>query len=430
MGSISTGVIKENNSLYDMNIYLEKICVNPGDIIKGLIQLKSNKSNNLNENLLSSTKIYFIIKGIEYWQNRAIPNNITPDPEQVQNEGEHPDDKKHYYENIILSLEDTISNLYDSSDMNNMLITNRNELSIPIRIELPKDMQPSFEWSKSNNIYCYSRTILSINIPEFKLFSNYYLFIQKESPSSISPLNIEKIIGKKSVFFFWENDNAKIEVSIPRDSFSIGDVIPIQISVDTSDLKTKLNYLTLTLKRKIKFLVKGEQSIYLNTGDYIDDLWEEKLYLSNNNENKYFHEFTLPFFDNNKLLKQRKLIFLNNSDYKYLTFLLPSYSGQMIKCEYFLKIKPIFDGNISFKDLIVFFNAYHNEKTFDIEAINEINDILFEINKMKKVNLSDKDNIVNFNGYSSSIYRSLPDEEMLKKIYSSNKGSPPAIIDK
>ena len=279
MGSISTGVIKENNSLYDMNIYLEKILVNPGDIIKGLIQLKSNNSKNLNQNVISSTKINFIIKNIEYWQNRTIPSNVTPNPEQIQMD---PNDKKHYYENIILSIEDTISNLYDSSDMNNMLITNRSELSIPIRIELPKDMNPSFEWSKSDNIFCYSRTILSINIPELELFSNYYLFIQKVSPTSISPLNLDKIIGKKSVFFFWENDNIKIDVSIPRDSFSIGDVIPIKISVDTSDLKTKLNYLTLTIKRKIKFLVKGEQSIYLNTGDYIDDLWEEKIYLKNN----------------------------------------------------------------------------------------------------------------------------------------------------
>ena len=428
MGSISTGVIKENNSLYDMNIYLEKILVNPGDIIKGLIQLKSNNSKNLNQNVISSTKINFIIKNIEYWQNRTIPNRGTPDPEQIQRD--NPDDKKHYYENIVLSLEDTISNLYDSSDMNNTLITNRSELNIPIRIELPKDMNPSFEWSKSDNIFCYSRTILSINIPELKLFSNYYLFIQKNSPTSISPLNIDKIIGKKSVFFFWDNDNIKIDVSIQRDSFSIGDVIPIQISVDISDLKTKLNYLTLTIKRKIKFLVKGEQSIYLNTGDYIDDLWEEKIYLKNNNETKQFYEFTLPFFDNDKLLKQRKLIFLKNSDYNYLTFLLPSYSGQMIKCEYFIKIRPIFDGNLPYNDLIIFFDSYHNEKTFDIEAINETNNILFEINKMKKVNLNDKDNIVNFNGYSSSIYRSLPDEEMLKKIYSSNKGSPPAIIDK
>ena len=428
MGSISTGVIKENNSLYDMNIYLEKICVNPGEFIKGIIQLKSNNSKKFDENLISSSKIYFIIKNIEYWQNMIIPSNFTPNPEQNQMD---PNDKKHYYESIILCLEDTISNLYDSSDMNNMLITNRSELSIPIRIELPKDMNPSFEWSKSDNIFGYSRTILSINIPELKLFSNYYLFIQKESPTSISPLNLDKIMGKKSVFFFWENDNIKIDVSLPRDSFSIGDVIPIKISVDTSDLKTKLNYLTLTLKRKIKFLVKGEQSIYLNTGDYIDDLWEEKIYLTNNNnETKNFYEFSIPFFDNNKLLKQRKLIFLNNFNYKYLTFLLPSYSGQMIKCEYFIKIKPFFDGNLPFNDLIIFIDSCHNEKTFDIEAINEINNILFEINKMKKINLNDKDNIVNFNGYSSSIYRSLPDEEMLKKIYSSNKGSPPAIIDK
>ena len=58
----------------------------------------------------------------------------------------------------------------------------------------------------------------------------------------------------------------------------------------------------------------------------------------------------------------------------------------------------------------------------------EINNILFEINKMQKVNFSDNNNINNINVYSSSVYPSLPDEEMLKKFYATNRGSPPVVF--
>ena len=180
MGSISTGIIKDINSPYNMNIYLEKMNYFPGETIQGLIQLTSNKI--IDKKKISSLKINFVLKNIEYWQNRQNfndSNQETPTPDDNgPKEGEHPDDKKHYFERIIFTNEDLIFNLIDSFN-NNINIFNRKEINIPINIQIPNDIQPSLEWNKDNNIYCYSRNILSINIPELKIFSNFFLFIHK-----------------------------------------------------------------------------------------------------------------------------------------------------------------------------------------------------------------------------------------------------------
>ena len=435
MGSVATGVIKGNNCLYDMKIYLEKMNYFPGETIQGLIQLTS--SHNINLLKVSSYQISFNLKNIEYWQNRqnlSTSHGETPNPDMFVKEGDHQDDKNHYFENIILSKEEIISNLINSNINNNT--KNRHEINIPISIELPKDMKPSLEWSKDNNIYCYSRTVLSINIPKIAIYSNYYIYIQKKSPSSISGININRIIGKKSLIFFWDNDNVKIEANSPKNIYSFSDLFPLQIKIDTSDLKSKLNSIFITLKRKIKFLVNGEQSVYLNTSDYIDNLWEEKIILDNNDTNHCNEfEFNIPLLDNDKTMKQQiiyKYFYYKNINKKYLSYIIPPYEGQMIKCDYFIKIKPNFeDSHITYNEFVIFLDLYHNQDSFSLEAIKEINDIFFEVNKMEKMNFYDKNNINNINSYSnSSLYNSLPDEEMLKKYQGGNRGTPPLVFNK
>lgn len=430
MGSISTGIEKDNNSQYDMNIYLEKMNYFPGEIIKGLIQLTSN--NQINKQFISSLKVCLILKGIEYWHNR--PNNnkpsneesSTPNPNEIEKEEDNTDidDKKHYFENIIIKKEDIIFNLMDSF---NPTDNNSNDIKFPIHLEIPKDIKPSLEWCKENNIYCYSRIILSINISELKLFSNYYIFIHKSSALSVSPINENKIIGKKSVIFFWDNDNIKIEASSEMDSYSFYDLLPFKITIDTSELKSKLNSINLTLKRKIKFLVNGEQSIFLNTCDFIDDLWEQKIILEKNQTN-HVYEFKIPLIDSEKVLNQKKNCFcFKNFNKQFLTYLNPTFIGEMVKCEYFIKIKPIFHGSgFAYNDFLVFFDLFHNKKLLNTPAIKEIDKILFEINKMKIVNYNN--NLCS--AFSSSLNQSLPDEEMIRQYYMSNKGSPPPETNK
>lgn len=435
MGTIQTGIIKDNNCPYEMNIYLEKMNYFPGETILGLLQITS--SHIINKKLITSSKISFTLKEIQYWQNRQNNKSdqsvLTPQPSDNyihQQEGEHPNDKNHYFENIILLKEDLIFNIINSSEngenSDKVMILNKKEIKIPINIEIPKDIKPSLEWTKDNNTYCYSRILLSINIPDLKLFSNYFLFIHKKSPLSISTINIDKIIGNKSIIFFWDNDYIKIEASSQRDSYPFSDLFPFEIKIDTSQLKTRLNSIIITLKRKVKFLVNGEQSIFLNTCDFIDDLWENKIILEKNETNHFF-EFKIPLIDNDKILNQKKFNFnfnIKNFNKKYLTYIIPPFNGEMIKCEYFIKIKPIFEGtNISYSDILIYFDLFHNQNIFSLTAIKEINKILYEINQMQRINYND---INNCSAYSSS-HQSLPDEDMIKRYYSSNRGVPPNI---
>ena len=44
---------------------------------------------------------------------------------------------------------------------------------------------------------------------------------------------------------------------------------------------------------------------------------------------------------------------------------------------------------------------------------------------MKKVHSKDKRTVSNCSAFSSSVNQSLPDEEMIKKFYSTNRESPP-----
>lgn len=437
MGTIETGIKKDNNFPYEINIYLEKMNYFPGETIQGLIQLTSNQI--INKKLINTSKICFILKSIQYWQNRQkqnlYQNNLTPLPENIiltKNEDEHPDDKNHYLEKIILSKEDIILNLINLSNNgeynNRVMIFNNNEINIPINLEIPKDINPSLEWTKDNNIYCYSRVLLSINIPDLKIFSNYFLFIHKNSPTSISTINVNKTIGNKSFIFFWDNDNIRIEASSGKDSYPFSDLFPFEIKIDTSELKSNLNSIIITLKRKIKFLVNGKQSIFLNTCDFIDDLWEKKLIVEKN-EIIHCYEFKIPLIDNDRILRQKKFNFnfdIKNFNKKFLTYIIPTFNGDMIKCEYYVKIKPVFEGiNITYNDIIIFFDLFHDQKIFSLTAIKEINKILYEINKMQKINYNYKDNINDCSAYSSSVYQSLPDEEMIRKYYSSNRGVPP-----
>ena len=119
---------------------------------------------------------------------------------------------------------------------------------------------------------------------------------------------------------------------------------------------------------------------------------------------------------------------MHNFNKKYLIYIIPPYNGEMIKIYYFIKIRPIFeDNNISYNDFIIKFDLFHNQNLLSLTAIKEINKILFETNKMQKINSNDNNNINNLNyysAYSSSVHQSLPDEEMLRKYYS-NRGSPP-----
>ena len=406
--------IKLNENQYELKINLEKVNYFPGEVMNVKIQIISKTNIKLNFN---SLRICYFMKNIEYWQNNMNireSNNQTPNGNNLNEKKYFLKDKKNYYENIILSKEEEINNLNNLS--NNYP---NNKLNTSLKIQLPKDIKPSFEWYKDDNIYCFSRTILSISIPDLELNSYNHLFIKRAMPDSLSNINFQKILGNESFLLFWQNDNIKFDINSPKNCYSINDICPIQINIDTSQLKSELISINLSLKRKIKFMINGDQSVFLNTSDYTEDLWENKIILDKK-EKIHNLNFEIPIKDKEKIINKKKLNFnidLKIINKKNLTYLMPSYTGNNIKCEYFLKIKAIFaDHNINVNEFIINFEISHENNSSSIEAINDIDTIFNEINT--KINNIDNSNGKFNNFLISGSFFSLPDEEMLKKYYS------------
>ena len=408
--SIFTYRNKPNDSQYEIKISLEKSNYFPGEQINAIVELSSKNNININNNIL---KISYFIKQLEFWQNKPyVKDSNNQSSNIINDEGkkEYLKDKNNYFEKIVLS-KDEVINLSSLSKT-----VYRNSYNIALKIHLPKDLQPSFEWYKENNVFCFSRTILAIHIKDLNLYSYNYIFIQKEPPKKINEIKVQKTIGNDPLIFFWETDNIKFDIYSKKDSLGIYNTFPVQIKIDTSKLKTELLSINFTFKRKIKFMINGEQSVFLNTSDFTENLWEENKILDKE-EKEHTFKFEIPLVDNERIINKKKLNFNVNSEInnkKYLSYLMPTYTGNNIKCEYFLKIKPIFSGNnIYVNDFQINLELFHENNQFSLNAINELNRILVEENdQIRTENISND----KFNNGGSSY--SLPDEEMLKRYYS------------
>ena len=189
---------------------------------------------------------------------------------------------------------------------------------------------------------------------------------------------MQKTIGNDPLIFFWESDNMKFDIYSKIDSVGIYNIFPVEIKIDTSKLKSELISVNFSFKRKIKFMINGEQSVFLNTSDFTENLWEENKTLDINEKN-HFLKFDIPLVDNEKILNKKKLNFNVNSEAnnkKYFSYLMPTYKGNNIQCEYFLKIKPIFSGNkIYVHDFQINIELFHDNNSSSVDAINEINKI-------------------------------------------------------
>ena len=414
--SIFTNRYKSNDSQFEIKISLEKTNYFPGEQINAIVELSSKNNININNNTL---KISYFIKQIEFWQNMPnIKDSNIQIPNGIYDNGkkEYLKDKNNYQEKIILSKEEVINFSLLSKNVF------RNSCNITLKIQLPKEMQNSFEWYKENSVFCFSRTILAIHIKDLNLYSYNYIFIQKEQPKIPNEISVQKTIGNDPLIFFWESDNMKFDIYSKIDSVGIYNIFPVEIKIDTSKLKSELISINFSFKRKIKFMINGEQSVFLNTSDFTENLWEENKTLDINEKN-HFLKFDIPLVDNEKILNKKKLNFNVNSEAnikKYFSYLMPTYKGNNIQCEYFLKIKPIFSGNkIYVHDFQINVELFHDNNSSSVDAINEINKIFKEENEQIRTenNINEKTNINGGSNYS------LPDEEMLKNYYS-NKISP------
>ena len=395
MGAVQVGV-NENKGLYGMAIYLNKINFYPGETIIGEIKLYlKNNSQNIPQIIKNPTVIYTLYNR-EYWQNHDNkPSNITnsiiktTSPDPISDEGTFPDDDNHLKEEILITKKEIYNNL-----PNNNIQTG---ISLPFQLLIPQKAKPSLEFIRTTKLYAYSRTFLNIELPEYKNEAKLLIFIQKYPTPLKSELTIVKSVVKKKLGFLGAGNNVNFAGSYPKNFYGFNEICPINIKLDTLGAKEPIKSISVLFSRKVTFLQNGLKSLLFKFNEYTDDLWQNSM---NSFEASQNFNFNIPLIENIKIFMQRKTIFfdLNSINKQNLICLLPSYEGELIKCEYFFKIKVSFES-IFIKDpeFIMPIDLGHTPSLFVQNCMFDINKILNNYNGSLSMGLMIPDIFMNKN---------------------------------
>ena len=381
MGSVQFGV-NQQKGMYTMMVFLNKTNFYPGETIIGEIKLYlKNNSQNIPQILYNPVVSYSLIHR-EYWQNhdyiasnanssKPISNTNTNSSIIISDEGKVSDDLKHLKEEIIFSKKEVYNNL-----VNNNI---QYGVTIPFQILIPEKAKASLEFLHTAKIYAYSRTILNIELPDYENQAKLLIFIQKSPTNLKSELTITKSVTKKKLGIFGSGNNVNFQGSYPKNAYGFNEICPIDIKLDTFGSKETIKNISITLKRRVLFLDNVIKS-FLKINEYVDDLWHNSMSSFQSSQD---FKFNIPLNESNKIFMQRKTLFvdLNSISKNRLMCLLPSYEGQLIKCEYFIKIKVAFES-ILIKDpeFIMPIDIGHTPTLFVQNCMFDVNKVLNNYN--------------------------------------------------
>ena len=405
MGSIQFGV-NQYKGLYSMMVFLNKTNFYPGETIRGEIKLYLKNNSQNAPQILNNPVVSYTLVHREYWQNHdyvqsnskaSISNsNIQTASSSIiiSDEGNVSDDIKHLKEDILFSKKEVYTNL-----LNNTI---QYGITIPFQILIPEKARPSLEFLHTAKIYAYSRTILNIELPDYGNEAKLLIFIQKSPTNLKSDLTITKSVTKKKLGIFGSGNNVNFQGSYPKNAYGFNEVCPIDIKIDTFGSKESIKNISVTLKRKVLFIDNIIKS-FLKINEYVDDLWNNSMSSFPSSQD---FKFNIPLNESNKIFIQRKSLFvdLNSISKQSLICLLPSYEGQLIKCEYFISVKVAFDSLlIKDPEFIMPLDIGHTPTLFVQNCMFDVNKILSNYNGNMNMALMIPDILVNKNNIKSNI---------------------------
>ena len=355
----------ENFARFNMEIFLNKLTFFPGETIKGEIKLSIKYINTNIPQILNFPKFYFALIHKECW--KKLDNVDKKEKNKINGNfiNEPPDDTSDNFNQKIIYGNNEIYN-----DLKNKEI--KDSLTVSFQVKIPLDAKPSFEYTNktnSNKSYGYSRIYLDIEIPETYNKKEILIFIQKIPTPLNSELFITKNLTKKKLLGSGTNINFKS--SYPKNHYGFGEDCPLSISLDNSGVNDTIKGLSFSLKRKILF-VKNNLKV---SEEYIEELWEYNM--KENNLNKNIN-FNIPLLETNKIINEKKYSFfdINSICKDNLICLLPSYEGQLIKCQYYIVIKIFKKSEIEMP-----IDLGHSQSVFNQTFILDVNKILGKINE-------------------------------------------------
>ena len=357
----------QNIGKFNMEIFINKFTFFPGETIKGEIKL-SNKYLGFPQ-ILNFPKIYFALIHKECW--KKLDNTDKKDKNKTNgNFINDPSDNAtdNYKQKIIYGNNEMYNNLINKEIKDNLLI--------PFQLKIPLDAKPSFEYTNTNKSYGYSRIYLDIEIPETLNKKEILIFIQKLPTPLKSELIINKNLMKKKLGFLGSGSNINFQSSYPKNHYGFGEVCPLSILIDNFNANKSFKGISFSLKRKILFIKNN----LIESGEYIENLWQYKM---KENLSKNIN-FDIPLLETNQIINERKSSFFDiNSICKENSIcLLPSYDGQLIKCQYYILIKILYESLLTKNPEIEMpIDLGHSQSVFNQTCMLDINKILGIINE-------------------------------------------------
>ena len=358
-----------NEKKISINISIEKIIFFPGEEIKGFIYIKGKQI--LTNPLLLYSLVSVSLTQIYYYEY-DLESKIETDEGQEKLKIKLPfiDKIREKEKQILYS---TVFNYNQFLGFNIM-----NGLQLPFQLVLPQNLDPSFYYQNS-----YIRHILTFDFLGLESKNSIGLVIKNpryfnlENQSLKEPLSVFKDMTKTKMLFFNQGKIATY-ITSKSNSYKYGEKIPINITIDASELNLNLIGIQIRFDRYINYNEKENKNIPRK--NITNNLFCKNINF-NEKKNNYKFDIEIAPPSDDFCIDPNLLYSVVEGNYVKLNFpkvnLLPFCSGGLIDCLYCINVKLCFDSMVTTNETInIPIELYSNDgkkKEENIIQINEVN---------------------------------------------------------
>ena len=398
-----------------INISVEKIIYFPGDEIKGFVYIQGKGT------LTNPLFIYSLVKvsiSQIYYYEYDVETKIESDLGEEKFKLKIPfvDKVKEKETQIIYS---TMFNY--SQYLGTNLIDG---LKLPFQIILPNNIEPTFYFKNS-----YIRHILTFDFYEYESKTSIGFIIKNprffslENKSLKEPLTVFKDMTK-SKFIFFSQGKIAVYITSKSNSYKYGDKIPLEITIDSSELNINLIGIQVKFDRYIQFNNKNDKNS-------IKEFFTHNLFCKEvkfeEKKNNYKYNIIISPKNDDYCFEPDIFYSIIEANYLKLNFpeidLFPFCSGGLINCLYLINVKLYFDSlattdeTISIPIELYFDNNKNDINKNEIILNNPYNEIFKEddINENLNINSINNNRIKEKDGFEV-----IEQEDFIKALNTNN----------
>ena len=398
-----------------INISVEKIIYFPGEEIKGFVYIQGKGT------LANPLFIYSLVKvsiSQIYYYEYDVETKIESDLGEEKFKLKIPfvDKVKEKETQIIYS---TMFNY--SQYLGTNLIDG---LKLPFQIILPNNIEPTFYFKNS-----YIRHILTFDFYEYESKTSIGFIIKNrrffslENKSLKEPLTVFKDMTK-SKFIFFSQGKIAVYITSKSNSYKYGDKIPLEITIDSSELNINLIGIQVKFDRYIQFNNKNDKNSIKEF--FTHNLFCKEIKFKEKKNNYKYNIVIVP--KNDDYCYEPDIFYsIIEANYLKLNFpeidLFPFCSGGLINCLYLINVKLYFDSlattdeTISIPIELYFDNNKNDINKNEIILNNPYNEIFKEddINENLNINSINNNRIKEKDGFEV-----IEQEDFIKALNTNN----------